>query len=110
MLQVKNAIQWFPCSKVEGVVRLPSHTVTDARRGITFDRPEGFYVDTPFGRHQLIVGSWLVTCASGNRYIVKEGDYMPQKISPFDTYCNYYIAAIVVCGIALIAEIIWLFW
>lgn len=75
MLKIKNAIQWFPGVEAPGIFRMPQHTVTDQRRGITFDRPEGFYGDTVYGRQQLTPGAWLLTCESGNTYVVRSEDY-----------------------------------
>lgn len=86
MMRVKHAIQWFPGVDHEGVFKMPNHTTTDHRRGIIFDRPEGFYADTVLGRQPITPGSWLVTCRSGNLYVVKEGDYWPDFGT--DIWCN----------------------
>lgn len=80
MLNVKSAFQFQPrddknAYRSLGIIHMPAQKVTDSARGIAYDRPGGFFARTWLGNIQMTPGDWLVTCGSGNRYVVKEADY-----------------------------------
>lgn len=82
MLQVKSAFQWHPRTDKDayrslGIIYIPAQRVTEAQRGIAYDRPAGYFAQTWLGNVQMAPGDWLVTCGSGNRYVVKQFDYHP---------------------------------
>lgn len=86
MMQVKTAVQWVPPadktdgkprshSPASGVVYIPARRVNDAARGIAYDQPGGWYAQTFYGNVQVAPGDWIITCASGNVYVIREVDY-----------------------------------
>lgn len=81
-----QAVRWFPGIVVEGVLRLPAGTIDASKtRGIRYDRPERYVVNTPFAQVEITEGDWVVTYPSGNRYVLKDVDLksFPQR-SVFD--------------------------
>ena len=82
MLQVKSAFQFQPRDDKDayrslGIIHMPAKTIKDAARGIEYEQPAGFFAQTWLGNIQMAPGDWLVTCGSGNRYVVKQFDYYP---------------------------------
>lgn len=60
----------------EGIIRLPARTVDLSQtRGIKFDRPTCFAVNTPVGQIEIVHGDWVVTCLTGSQYVLREADY-----------------------------------
>jgi hypothetical protein len=82
MMQVKSAVQFQPRADKDayrslGIIWMPAQRVTDAARAIAYDRPGGWFAQTWLGNIQMAPGDWLVTCGSGNKYVVKQADYFP---------------------------------
>ena len=80
MMQVKSAIQFHPRADKDayrslGIIHMPAKTVKDAARGIEYEQAAGFFAQTWLGNIQMAPGDWLVTCISGNSYVVKQADY-----------------------------------
>lgn len=82
MLQVKRAFQFQPREDKDahrslGIIHAPAKTVKDAARGIEYEQGAGYFAQTWLGNIQMAPGDWLVTCGSGNRYVIKQCDYFP---------------------------------
>lgn len=43
-------------------------------RGIIFDRPERYIVNTPVGQLEIAYGDWLVEFVPGRHYVIKNAD------------------------------------
>lgn len=71
--------QLFP-----GVIHQKAQRVNVPERGIIYDRPERYVVNTSFGQMEIAVGDWFVEFPSGNCYVFKPADmatlgYQPAK-------------------------------
>lgn len=59
----------------EGILHQKAQRVDLANtRGIIFDRPERYIVNTPGGQIEIGPGDWVVEFPSGNRYVIKDAD------------------------------------
>lgn len=45
-----------------------------ATRGIVFDRPERWIVNTPVGQQEISQGDWLVELQPARFYVIKDAD------------------------------------
>lgn len=88
MINVRTAVQWFPPpekadgtprghSPIPNVVYIAARRVNAPERGIAFNQPGGWFAQTWLGNIQLATGDWVVTCTSGNVYVIKQADYQP---------------------------------
>lgn len=69
--------QWFPERHTEGVLLIPASKVDlSATRGIVYDRPERYVIDTPFGRVELMAGDWIGRTVNGNVYTFRDEDIL----------------------------------
>lgn len=57
-----------------GILHQKAQHVSAPERGISFERPERYVVNTPFGQQQIAHGDWLVIFPSGNCYVFKDVD------------------------------------
>lgn len=57
-----------------GILHQVAQRVNVPERGIAYDRPERFVVNTPFGQMEITAGDWLVEFSGGNRYVFKPAD------------------------------------
>ena len=65
----------FMGTPFEGILHQKAQRVDMGNtRGIIFDRPERFIVNTPGGQIEIGAGDWVVECPSGNRYVIKDTD------------------------------------
>ena len=71
----------FTGTLFEGILHQKPQRVNDINRGIIFDRPERFVVNTPSGQFQIGIGDWVVTFPSGNRYVIKAEDIAELGVS-----------------------------
>lgn len=53
-----------------------------ATRGIIFDRPERWIVNTPRGQQEIAQLDWLVEFPSGNRYVMMTSDIQALEPQP----------------------------
>lgn len=77
-----------------GVVKIPAMTV-DARerRGITYDMPARYVVNTLEGQMQINPGDWLVTGVKGKKYPCRP-DIFDLSYEPADSITPAFIARI----------------
>ena len=71
--QADGSVFLRPEVVMSGVIKLPAMTV-DARerRGITYDTPARYVVNTLEGQMEIKPGDWLVTGVTGELYPVKD--------------------------------------
>ena len=70
---VIEAEQFFPDKPVEGVRKVPRRTVDATRtRGIIYDTPERYEIDTLEGTMVVEPGDWIIKGVVGERYPCKD--------------------------------------
>lgn len=57
-----------------GILHQKAQRVDAPERGISFNRPERFVVNTPNGQIEIVQGDWVLEMPSGARYVVKNPD------------------------------------
>lgn len=67
----------------EGILHQKAQRVDLANtRGIIFDRPERYIVNTPFGQMEIGAGDWVLTFPNGNTYVMKDVDMIEAFANP----------------------------
>ena len=67
--------QFWGILPFEGVLHQKAQRVDLGNtRGIVFDRPERWMVNTPIGQLEIYPGDWMVEFLPGRYYIVKDSD------------------------------------
>lgn len=78
---VVEAVQFWPphadagpnAKPMAGVIKIPAMTVdARARRGITYDTPAHYVINTLEGQMQVNPGDWVITGVKGERYACRD--------------------------------------
>jgi len=71
MLCIRKQFRGIP---FRGIIHQKAQRVEAPERGISFNRPERFVVNTPIGQLEVSRGDWILEFSSGNLYVIKDID------------------------------------
>ena len=81
----------FTGNPFDGILYQTAQRVSAPERGIVFNRPERYIVNTPFGQMEICKGDWLIEVITGNRYVIKDADIMYfSKIKPSKKWWRFW--------------------
>lgn len=65
-----------------GILHQKAQRVDVPARGISYERPERYIVNTPFGQLEIMPGDWMVTFPGGNVYVIRSEDIKALEAPP----------------------------
>lgn len=64
----------FTGKPFDGIIHQKAQRVEAPGRGIVFDRPDRYIVNTPVGQLEIGVGDWVVEFLPSRRYVIRAED------------------------------------
>lgn len=68
----------FTGKPLPGIIFQKAQRVEAPGRGIVFDRPDRYLVNTPVGQLEIGIGDWVVEFVAGRQYVIRSQDMVAQ--------------------------------